>query len=279
MNPETVAIALGLVSAICWGTADFVGGYASRKSGAYGVVVGATVVSLVFVTGLAVLQGETIPPVSDLVMGAIAGVAGAVGLTAFYIGLARGQMGLVAPITGVVTAIVPMVAGSILAGLPGVWQLAGFVLAIVAVWVLSYGGSNNLALADVGVAMLGGLGFGFLLVFINLSSQEAVFWPLAASRLAAVVVTVPFAMWRGEEWRPTRLTWKMWTFVGVVGVLGNAAFAFAGQFGRLDVAAVVGSLYPAGTIFLARTFLQEQLSPRQWVGAGLALLAVVLIAL
>lgn len=279
MNSETLAIILGLVSAVCWGTADFVGGYASRKSGAYGVVFGSTLVSLIFVVGVALAQGETIPPVMDLVLGAIAGVVGAVGLTAFYIGLARGQMGLVAPITGVVTALVPVVVGVAIAGLPGAWQLAGFGLAMLAVWVLSYGGSGNLALADVGIAMLGGLGFGFLLVFINLASKEAVFWPLAASRLSSVVVTVPFAMWRGENWHPAGQTWKLWMFVGIVGVLGNAAFAFAGQFGRLDVAAVVGSLYPAGTIFLARTFLKEQLSPRQWVGAGLALLAVVLIAL
>jgi len=50
------------------------------------------------------------------------------------------------------------------------------------------------------------------------------------------------------------------------------------RFGRLDVAAVVCSLYPAGTILLAAVVLREWPTPRQLAGMGLALTAVALLS-
>jgi drug/metabolite transporter (DMT)-like permease len=51
----------------------------------------------------------------------------------------------------------------------------------------------------------------------------------------------------------------------------------ATQLGRLDVASVRASLYPAGTILLAAWYLKERPTRRQMVGMGAALAAVVMI--
>jgi drug/metabolite transporter (DMT)-like permease len=60
---------------------------------------------------------------------------------------------------------------------------------------------------------------------------------------------------------------------------GNLLFLAATRTGRLDVAAVLASLYPAGTILLAAWHLHERPTRRQLAGMAIALAAVVMITL
>ena len=55
-------------------------------------------------------------------------------------------------------------------------------------------------------------------------------------------------------------------------------FAYGSREGLVSVVAVLGSLYPVATVALAAGVLHERLGRLQAVGAGTALLGVVLIA-
>ena len=66
---------------------------------------------------------------------------------------------------------------------------------------------------------------------------------------------------------------------GVLDALGNLLFSTAAHLGRLDVSAVLSSLYPAATVLLAWLFLREKLKRRQWMGVGAAFIALGLISI
>jgi drug/metabolite transporter (DMT)-like permease len=65
---------------------------------------------------------------------------------------------------------------------------------------------------------------------------------------------------------------------GILDIGGSVAFVRAAQIGRLDVAVVLSSLYPAVTVLLARIFLHEHFSRARTIGMVAALAAVPMIA-
>jgi drug/metabolite transporter (DMT)-like permease len=284
-NPELLAVAYGLASAAIWGAGDFSGGLATKKGNVYVVVTLSQLVGLVCLLALALLLEGALPPARDLLFGALAGLAGVIGVLALYTGLARGRMGVVAPMTAVLTAAIPVVVGIAAEGVPSLSVLAGFGLALTAVSLLSGGGNTDgIRRDELGLALLAGLGFAFFFIFIDQISVGEVFWPLVAARLASVTLLLVYVL-GGRLWFRTRrepLPHSLLPIIALSGILdsgGNYFFALATQSGRLDIAAVLASLYPASTVLLARIVLKETLEPRQWRGVVIVLVALVLITL
>ena len=78
--------------------------------------------------------------------------------------------------------------------------------------------------------------------------------------------------------RPWKGFWQLGVLAGLLDTMGNLLYIRATQLGRLDVAAVVCSLYPAGTILLAALVLRELPTRKQLAGMALALCAVMLLS-
>ena len=60
-----------------------------------------------------------------------------------------------------------------------------------------------------------------------------------------------------RAWRLPRPVWPLVVLVGSLDMAGNGLFVLAAQAGRLDVAAVLSSLYPVTTLVLAAIVLKE----------------------
>ena len=270
----------GLLSSLIFGAGDFCGGLASKKNNTFTVVVGAHFVGGILMVFAALVTREEPPSLIDWGWGAAAGIAGAIALMLFYHALANGRMGVVAPMTAVISAAIPIVWGAIFQGLPTWVRLLGFVVALIAVLFISLDEeSGRPQLRELLFPFLAGVGFATFFIFVEQVEDGSIFWPLVGARIASVTVFGTLGLVTGQLKRPEKGTLLTVMLAGVFDTLGNAFFIISTQAGRFDVAAVMGSLYPASTIFLARFILNERLVLVQWIGVGLALIAVILIAL
>lgn len=285
-----VSPALSLSAAASWGAADFNGGLATKRSNVIGVVAVAHAIGLVFMLALALAAREPLPRSMSLLWGVAAGSVGGAGLACLYKALAVGKMGLTAPLSAVISALVPILFSFSTAGFPRGLQLFGFLLAIVSIWLIATQSEGAGESAGLGFAVAAGFGLGGFLLFIKFAGTEAVFWPLVAARAASFGLMLSILVQQhlaGREkqsnaesasWKPSAGILRYIFLAGILDSGANALYVAATQRGRLDVAAVLSSLYPASTVILARLVLKERWSRLQSLGMIAALAAVPLVA-
>ncbi|MBI1276717.1 MAG: EamA family transporter [Anaerolineaceae bacterium] len=280
LAPEIAVIVFGLLASMSWGTADFNGGLASRRLPAVAVVALAHLLGLLLLFGLAIVTQETVPSYMDFVWGALAGLAGAVGLVSFYQALSYGRMGIAAPLVAVLATSIPLIVGILSAGLPPPVQLFGFGIGLISLVLVSYSDGRLPDQRTLLLALSGGIGFGAFLILIHKVESQAVFWPLVAARAASSLILLLIARFMRLNLRPSDGR-HLFTVImaGLLDIVGNIFFMLASRAGRLDIAAVLSSLYPAMTVFLAWVFLKERLTRVQIVGIVAALVAIALISL
>lgn len=279
------AVVYGLAAAAVWGAADFCGGLVTRRIKPAFVVFFAHGFGLLLLLIAAFALHGAPPNASTIAYGLLSGVAGGLALIAFYQALALGSMGLTAAVAGVLTAAVPVVFSFFTEGHPAPLKLTGFAVAGVAIWLISYIPGNKAHPRGLGLAVVAGLGFGILLVLLRTASQQSLIWGLVFSRVASAsvagVASLLVLLPRSSESNP-RFRWRavlpLALLAGLLDTSGNLLYALASLAGRLDVAAVLSSLYPAATILLAAWLLKERTTGRQAIGMALAIAAVAMIS-
>jgi len=269
---------LGVASSTAWGGGDFCGGLAARRSNVFGVVAAAYSVGLALLLAAALLRHDAMPPHIAVYWALGAGAVGGLALSAFYSGLAAGQMGVVAAIAGVLTAAIPVVFNVFLQGLPRFAQAIGFVLAAVAIWLVSRPQRGEGLPRGLGLALLSGTGFGLFLILIRQASLAGGFWPLVISRATSIASVFAITRLLGKFAWPGRESAVSTVLAGIFDTAGLIFYAVALPLGRLDVVAVLSSLYPVVTVVLARVYLQEHLTKLQWLGMFIGMVSVVLVA-
>ena len=262
-------VLLGVGSAVAWGTGDFAGGLAARRAGGMLVTGGAQVVGFALLLVAVLVLRPAPPAMATLVLGALGGVAGGLGLAALYRALGMGAMGLVSAVSGVGGVLIPLGVGTLL------WstaiqplQLAGVACALLAIAAASVATTRGVSREAVMLALSAALGFGLWFVFLDRAAEHDQLWALVASRGSASLVVGGSALLRADRSRLREVA-PLVAIAGALDVAANGMVVLAFATIPVGIAAALSGTYPLATMLLARTILGEAL-PR------LGLLAVVL---
>jgi drug/metabolite transporter (DMT)-like permease len=275
-----VSVLLALLSSVLWGTADFLGGTATRRLPAPVVVGASQAFALVALIPFALVAGAR---PDSLWTGVGAGIAGVIGLAAFYAALASGTMGVVAPIAAL-GSLLPVAVGLARGESPSTLQSAGVALAIAGVILASGPEVRGGTVRPLLLAIVAAFGFGLVGVFLAdgaAASQGAVVTTLLVMRgtsVGVLLVALLVARTRGYHASVVPKDLGLLAAIGFGDVGANAAYAFASRGALLSVVFVLASLYPVVTILLARQLQREVLVRVQVMGAFGTLAGVALIA-
>ncbi len=229
--------------------------------------------------GMAIASGETAPLPADLAWSVVGGLTGGIGITALYHGLAVGRMGIVAPVTGVIAALIPVVAGIVVEGVPDRLVVVGIGLAIAAVVLVSRVRDEGSGPSGLGFALVAGVTIGAFSVAAAQLSDGHAFGPLVMIRATEALMVAAVVVATRSAWRPERRLVFPIAAVGVLDMIGNGAFILAVQSGALAVAAVLSSLYPVTTVILAAVVLRDRVTRVHAIGIALAVAAIACIAI
>jgi drug/metabolite transporter (DMT)-like permease len=278
-----ISIVFGLIAAASWGAGDFFGGLSSRRMGAYLSVFFSEAAGLGILLLAVLFTREPFFSLSDLAFSLVAGGLGAFGLVLLYRALIAGPLSIAAPVSALLAALVPILVGAWTAGLPGPLKLAGFALALLAVWLIAQGDSTGPLrlshLSELGLPFISGLCFGLYFVLIHQAAVDSILWPMIAGRFAGGTVLALLLLLRREPLRQVKAAWGLALLNTLMDLGGNLFYILAGQAGRMDVAAVLSALYPGVTVLLAWLFLKERIGRSQSVGILAALAAIALMTL
>jgi uncharacterized membrane protein len=278
-----VAIALALLSALSYGVSDYVAGVMSRAWDSRLVTAAAQLIGLVTAVVAVLTFPGAGPAAAPLWWGALSGVGSALGVLALYQGLAVASMSVVAPLCGVVTCLIPAVTGVALGNRLTLIELIGIILTIPAVGLVSRqsaAGTHEHAVAGIAYGLTAGAGFGLLFVALDQAGSHHGAWPLLPGQGVSLVLVAPFAIGGARRaGMPSSKTLGTTIFAGVLSGAANLLFLLATRHGELAIVGVLSSLYPAGTVLIARLRLNERWSRSQRLGMLSSLIAVVLVSL
>jgi drug/metabolite transporter (DMT)-like permease len=266
---------LALASAVMYGIVDFVGGLLSRRAHFAAVTVLGQLGGLVLACAAALLlPADAVHPV-DLLWGALSGVGSGTAMHFLNRGLSRGAMSVVVPVSAVTAVALSVLCGVLLGDRPEPLAWAGIAVTVPALWLVSGGGSDTGRGAADG--LLASAGVAVQYIALAQAGASSGLWPVAAGRVAAVLVLLPgAARHTGRLRMPPALLLRA-LLVGAGAALGLVLYLLAAQRQLLAVAVVLASLYPALPVILGLALLHEKVTVRQTAGLLGAAAATVLL--
>lgn len=275
-----LGIALGLGSSLAWGITDFLGGLQSRRMSALAVLLVTQPLGLLLALLAALAFGDGMPERSDALLGLLAGVVIVTALAAFYRGMAIGPISVVAVLASL-GAVVSLVGGLAQGDDPTTIQLAGAVVAIAGVVLVSRkprASGERIAPVAVGLGLGAAAGIGVAFLLIDAAAADEPTWAIVALRIGGISTILTAAAVIRPSISITRDAAPALIAIGVLEITANLLFAVATNHGLISLVSIAGSLYSAVTVLLAWFILGERLGGSQRFGVVLALAGVAAIA-
>jgi uncharacterized membrane protein len=289
-------IYFSLISAICWGIADFNGGMSTKQVNVLIVLITSQILGISMLGVMALTEAATPPSVDFIVV--LSGVVCCIGLLFLYIGLASGKMMIIAPISGLMTAAIPVVFSFFYDGIPEIYQMLGILLALCSIVLFTYNFNSEsrieLDTKSVLIGLIAGTNLGIFFITLSMFDRVTAYYSLIYLRIVSIAVAVIILMvivlysfisnrrdfnlaqnYKINSYK----TLGFITLLGTFDAIANIYFVFAVQYQSLAIVSVISSLYPGSTVFLAWLILKEKLNKTQFLGILSAVSAVVLFSL
>ncbi|MCV2488859.1 EamA family transporter [Geodermatophilus sp. YIM 151500] len=277
------AIVLGLLTAVLFGSAAYLGPVLSRSHSPSAVLAVGQVAAVAAAAAPVLAVGGAAPAPHWLLLGGLAGVANGVALTAMFEAARYLRISVMAPI-GATGGAVPVVVALVLGERPSAWQLAGIPLAIVGVVLVAAGQGRRAAPVrpsrPVGLWLAAGwaVSYGLFLSLFAEAAEGGEAWAVLTSRAALLGTAVVLPLLRGTSLRLPGRAVPLAVVNGLLILSGVTTFALATQVGLVSVVSVLSTLSPLVTVALAVVLLRERLVASQRVGLAAALSGVALLA-
>lgn len=308
---ERTGILLAIVVALCWGSADTVATFATRRQGTFVTTFTSLLTSvtvLVLFGSLAFARLALSPEVfaQSAGLGLLTGVMAAVGYFSLYRGLELGPLAIVSPVTAADGAVGAVLAVLFLNELLSPWQIVMLVLIFLGIigastnivevrGIVRSSGLAGLAKGGVRWGLLAMVTFGVMLFGIGLAAGKwgwyaPIFWTrtfaaltlflLAAirrfrSRRSVLAATTP-----QEKPAPLRVHGiGLAVVVGLLETAGLLIYSFDTQLASTGIASAISSSWGIIPLFAGIIIFRERPVLYQVFGVMLVLLGLFLLSI
>ena len=314
---ERIGILLGVVVAICWGSADTVATFASRRTGTFVTTMTSLLVSVVVLTAFGLFAFAALPLTPQAIImsapiGLLTGVMAAIGYFSLYRGLELGPLAIVSPVVAADGAVAAILAFVLLREPINGWQIALLVCILCGIFFAStnltelrtvFRTSGSAALVKGGPrwGLLAMSAFGIMLFGIGLSAQSSgwflpIFWTRCFAALTLAAVGMGQRRWQRRQLSApgkipdssheaplsrsiVRAGIGLAIIVGLFETTGLLVYSVDTQIAATGIAAAISSSFGLIPLLAGITIFRERPKLNQVAGVLLVIVGLALLAI
>ena len=274
---------LGLLAAICWGIHDICVRYVRQRTGIMAAIFTVLLLGAVILTPICLYYGDwSALTQAALLRAALSGGLFALASIGLYKAFAIGPVRLVAPIIGSFP-ILSVGLAFWFSSPVSLLQLLAVLVILVGVSIVAQsedGAQNPARRAAIFWAIAAAIGFFGSFASgqsaAALGAELPVIW---FTRIAAILVILAIALPMGNQLMPQTSHLYLLALMGLLDATALAFVIFAGTQEFSAFATVTASTFGLVTIVLARFFLKEPMTGKQWTGALLVFASVCILSI
>jgi drug/metabolite transporter (DMT)-like permease len=279
----------GLVAALGWGIADFLGAVTGRRIGSLWTVIIAQTFTALAATLIVLFTGDSVRPVATL-MGALFlnAVFSAAAYVTHYRALELGPVAVVSPIGATYALVGVVLAIAFLDERPSALTLTGGVITVVGVMLTStdirklLAGTHGMP-PGLPWAIASAIGFGvggFYLAYLSRHLGWVVgLWASRCAQLAGIGA-VALVQRRALGARlPARAGIAAALGVGLADLVGVIGYSYGASVGLVTIVLVASAVFPLIAVALSVIYLGERPVANQYVGVALTATGLIVLGL